>query len=429
MNSPKTLTIYLFLVLFGWPGAMRSWSAGAADNGFLRKKDFRISYDTAYILKNAGKVSPVGMDFDFSAIGDTGTERKANGRVFRTAWKAKCTEDRSNCDFFLTVSRQAKDSASLAANGSGFHARVYGDGSKAAVEIVTRIIQDGDFSKLESSVSVAMGDSVTRRDTGRKAGNFSLPKAQQGYELKLSINKALGKQKFFLYTREIDGAFKLAQIKMDLPAGFSADSIAFLITDPSGSAKNILSDAFAGSKAWNYVTVREADYIKKLSLGERPGKVANHDYFGAAVFLLIKSSEGSGDQFGTWENYKENTKILQNASGGGELLPIQILRTSIHEKSARGAMIETPVFLCASPKQDLTVETAHLFLDPGSLYIDAELKEVRVKYGKTIKALAIGEKMKIDFKDGLAKTFDLEVVFKDGFKANVPMTFRGPSKK
>ena len=224
MNSSKTLAFYLLSVLFIWPGAMRSWSAGTADNGFLRKKDFRISFDTAYTLKSAGKLSPVEMDFDFSALGDTGAERKATGRVFRTAWKAMCTDDRSNCDFFLTVLRQAKDSASLSANGSKLHTRVYDAGSKAAIEIVTRIIQDENISKLESNVSVAVGDSIVGRDTIRKAGNFSFPKTKQGHELKLSINKALGKQKLSLYTKEIDGAFKLAQIKVNLPAGFSADS-------------------------------------------------------------------------------------------------------------------------------------------------------------------------------------------------------------
>jgi hypothetical protein len=428
MNSSRTPSRHLFAILFLLPGVSLSWPAAPVENGFLRKKDFHISSDSAYALKSTGKFSPVGMDFDFSTVGDTGAAMKATGRVFSTAWKSKCTDERSNCDFFLTVLQQAKDSASLPINGSELHTRVYAAGSKAMIEIATKIIHDGNTSKLESKVTVAEGDSISERVTNRKAGNFSLPKAQQGYELKFSLITTMGKQKLFLYTKQIDGAFKLAQAKVALPAGFSADSIGFLITDSSGGAKNILSDAFAGSRTWNYVAQNEAAYLKKFSTGAHPGKLANHDYFGQAIFLLIKSSEGSGDRFGTWESYVENTKMLRNASEGGELLPIQILRTTIHEKSARGSMVETPVFICTSPRQDLTVETAHLFLDPGSLFGDGELKEVRVKDGKTAKTLAVGEKLKIDFKDGAKKSLDLEVVYKDGFKAKVPMMFRGPSK-
>ena len=418
---------YLFAFLFVVLTDSRSWAASKVDNGFLSKKDFLVAMDTSLTVAGVGTVSPVATEFNFSSSGDTTVKKNVPGHVFTTDWKSKCQEDRTSCDFFLTVVQQGKDSASLPGNGSVLHTRIYEAGSKKAIEISTRIILEEKFSKLEATTVKTIGDSIIEQNTSRKVENFKLPNASQGYELKFSINTSLGKQSLSLYSRVLSGSFKLPQAKINFPLEFSADSISFFITDSSQDAKNFLSEAFAGSRSWNYVPEDRANYLKKLSKGVRPGNLANFDYFGEAIFQLIKSTENPNNPFGTWESYIENSKMLRNAAGGGEILPIQILRTTFHEKAADGTPILTPFFLCTSPKFEIRAEAADLFIDPASIFGDGELREVKVKIGKVHKILAIGEKMKIDFNDGLEKALTMEVIYKDGFKVNVPLTFHGPA--
>jgi hypothetical protein len=122
-------------------------------------------------------------------------------------------------------------------------------------------------------------------------------------------------------------------------------------------------------------------------------------------------------------------KIMVNASDAGTLIPIQLVRTIFHEKGAGGAMIETPFFLCTIPKREISTPVGYLSLDPGFVYGNAEINEVQVTIGKRVKNLSLGEKIKIDFSDGIEKTLNIKVVYNDGFKGHVPIAIRGPEKK
>ncbi len=427
MNKSQTLRTSITIFLLACFAASQLWAANQVEGGFLRKKDFTVSFDSTRNFMRA-RVNPNKIDFDFSASGDTGMARSATGKSFTTPWKKKCTDTQINCDFLLTVTQHTNETGFKPKVGAELHLRITEIDSKNVAEISARIIQVDNRSKLEILMQAAIGDSVTVRNSSRKSEIYELPQNRQGFELKVSIETRLGNQKLSVYSRPVDGHFRMAQARIDLPKGFTADSIGCFITDSLGDSKTVLSNAYTGSKTWKYVSEQESDYLNKLAKGAFPGNDANYDYFGGAIFKLINSTEDSSGQFGTWENYMENTKNMLNASEAGYLLPIQIVRTTFHEKGPGGEMLETPFFFCTSPRREIEAESANLFVDPGFIYGDLQVKEVNVSEGKGTATLAVGGKMKIDFTEGIEKRVNLEIVFSDGSKAKTQITFRGAAK-
>ena len=419
--SAKVVNLLILILICFGPSSATAAAEGLAfadSDGYLVPADIRV-LDSASALTATETLAPAEATLDFSAGGRLNLGKIRVGRQFKLAWSDKCPANSQSCSFQMRFLYNTTAPESTVAALPVLHLSFSGKDSGKSVSLATGLIIDGRTLKLEAIQKMRAGDSLVRCDTARRVGNFRKPKLCLGYDLRLTLLRGAGSQYFAVYCRPIGSRFKLPFFKTKIPPGFESDSLAFHVTGGQVPGKAAFSDLFVGGTVPQYLEPHEAAYLRTLAAGEFPGGDRNFDYFGEAVFKLIKTQEDSTGPYGTWDGYKERIKRMLNASNSRFLVPIQLVRTRFPEKRADNSVGETDFFLCSTPRKDVPRDIVDLFLDPAFLYGNGNIDGIRVTFEGISKKLALGEKLTIDFSDGREKRLELEANYKDGFKRSV----------